>query len=911
MRRFGVFAGWALAFVGCAAMLTGCGGGGSSSGGGGGNQAPTITSFGAGASEILAGSSTTLTAVFSGGAGVITPGNLTVVSGTAITVSPTSTTAYTLTVTGSGGSTSQTTTVKVDPAPAITSFSAGAGEILAGTSTTLTAVFSGGTGVITPGNLTVVSGTPVSVKPAATTTYTLTVTPPVSSAITQQVTVKVDPVPVIGSFSASKNPIASGSSTDLTAVFSGGTGVITPGNLTVTSGTPVTVSPTTTTTYTLTVTPPVGGAITQQLTVTVNSNLIGSFSANPSFIASGNNSNLIPVFSGGTGVITAPGGYSQNVISGGSYPVAPATTTTYTLTVTPTAGGTPFTATATVTVYSITSFTATPNPITSGGNTQLTAVFANGTGVVTPGNLAITSGTPVTVSPSVTTTYTLTVTPSQGSGNPITQTTTVTVNTAVSVDLNSKGPAISDQLLGMNMAAWYDIDTNKTAINTAFQLAGIKALRWPGGSQSDAYHWQTNSVCAKTTTCPNCGGYAAPNSTYSNFIHDLEIPGGYDIALTANYGTNATCNGGGDPTEAANWVAYAYANGGTVSHVTVGNENYGSWEADMHTSQHDPTTYAAAVAGANGYYSLIKAQSPNTLVGVVVDANCGPSNGCTSGWDSTVLANAKGYYDYVEYHFYPQNAGNENDATLLQQAAQTLSQNIKLVETELKTAGEPNTPIYVGEIGSVSGDPGKQSWSITQGLYAGQVLGELMNNGVARATWWIGFGNCNGNNGNMSSSLYGWQNFGAYNVFADGPGDTGGSNNSPCSYGGPIGTMSPTAQAYNLFQNLAVSGEFALTPPAIAGDATDVRAYAATHSGGTALLLFNLNQTATETVVLTLSGQSASSDVKMITYDKAIYDQTNSATPVWAGPATNDMGAQNLPLTLTLAPWSMNVVLVK
>jgi len=94
---------------------------------------------------------------------------------------------------------------------------------------------------------------------------------------------------------------------------------------------------------------------------------------------------------------------------------------------------------------------------------------------------------------------------------------------------------------------------------------------------------------------------------------------------------------------------------------------------------------------------------------------------------------------------------------------------------------------------------GKQSWSITQGLYAGQVLGEMMNAGVSRLTWWIGFGNCNGANGNDSTSLYGWQDFGAY-------------NGSPTDRGydlpgrGPHRTMSPTARAFQLFSQMASTG---------------------------------------------------------------------------------------------------------
>jgi hypothetical protein len=75
--------------------------------------------------------------------------------------------------------------------------------------------------------------------------------------------------------------------------------------------------------------------------------------------------------------------------------------------------------------------------------------------------------------------------------------------------------------------------------------------------------------------------------------------------------------------------------------------------------------------------------------------------------------------------------------------------------------------------------------------------------------------------------------------------------------------------------------------------------------------LFNLNQTMSEPVTVALSNQSASTGVTVMTYDKALYDQTNSATPVWAAPTTTDMGAQSLPLTLTLSPWSMNVVTIK
>ena len=520
--------------------------------------------------------------------------------------------------------------------------------------------------------------------------------------------------------------------------------------------------------------------------------------------------------------------------------------------------------------------------LTSGSYTSSAITLASGSATVTVPAESLASGTP---------TLTATYTPDAASSTVYTSATgtsqavTVNLQTAVAVNQALAGPPVTDQLLGMNMAAWYDPTT--PAVVPAFQAAGIKALRWPGGSWSDDYHWTNNTLCNGT---PNS------NATYPQFVNDLALAGSFDVALTADYGTNSTSNGPGDPAEAAAWVADSLKLGLTVSHMTVGNEEYGSWETDMHPKPNDGPTYAAATAGATGYYAQIKAASPSTLVGVSV------SPGSPAAWDPAVLSGAKGFYDFVELHYYPQAPGAESDAYLVQQAAQGLTTTINQLKAELATAGAANTPIYVGEIGSVYTNPGKQSMSITQGLYAGQMLGEMMNDGVVRSTWWIGFGNCNGTAGNISSSLYGWQSFGGYNIFADGPTDTG------CAGAGPIGTMSPTARAFQLFSNIAVNGENALTAT-VAGETTDVVAYAATHSGGTALFVFNRNQTTPEPVTISLSGTNSSKGVTVITYSKAIYDQ--SQNNVWAPPTTTTMGAQSLPLTLTLDPWSMNVVLIQ
>lgn len=95
-------------------------------------------------------------------------------------------------------------------------------------------------------------------------------------------TVTEVPPPTISSFSAASSSIAIGNSTQITAVFSGGTGIITPGSIPVSSGDTITVSPSTSTSYTLTVVNPAGTQAGHTIRITVTTG---------TFTATANNSN--------------------------------------------------------------------------------------------------------------------------------------------------------------------------------------------------------------------------------------------------------------------------------------------------------------------------------------------------------------------------------------------------------------------------------------------------------------------------------------------------------------------------------------------------------------------------------------------------------------------------------------------
>jgi hypothetical protein len=141
--------------------------------------------------------------------------------------------------------------------PAITSFTANPTSINPGTSSTLTWAAAGATSIaITPGTFTSTSaGGSASMSPTATTTYTLTATNSAGSATsTATITVNTAGKPTISSFTASPASIPSGSSSTLSWATAGATSLtITPGAYLPSSASgSLGVSPTVTTTYTLT-----------------------------------------------------------------------------------------------------------------------------------------------------------------------------------------------------------------------------------------------------------------------------------------------------------------------------------------------------------------------------------------------------------------------------------------------------------------------------------------------------------------------------------------------------------------------------------------------------------------------------------------------------------------------------------
>ncbi|MGW4807905.1 cellulose binding domain-containing protein [Kitasatospora sp. NPDC004272] len=295
--------------------------------------------------------------------------------------------------------------------------------------------------------------------------------------------------------------------------------------------------------------------------------------------------------------------------------------------------------------------------------------------------------------------------------------TTVTVNPTAG--LGTVGAAA----LGANTAIW-DSHMNDPEVVSLYQQAGIGALRYPGGSYSDIYHWVDN-------TAP--GGYVAPGTDFDAFMGTAKASGAQPI-LIANYGS-------GTAQEAADWVRYANVTKGYgAKYWEIGNEIYGNgvygsgWENDTHADK-TPDQYAREV---KAYAAAMKAVDPTVKIGAVLTM---PGNwpdgivaaGDSGDWNHTVLAAVAHDVDFVSVHWYPNAGGGAQALSAVRQLPGELREVRNLLD-RYAGADSANIGIAMTEVNSESGNGALTSRP--NGLFAAEAMITALENGVFNVDWW-------------------------------------------------------------------------------------------------------------------------------------------------------------------------------
>ncbi len=461
-------------------------------------------------------------------------------------------------------------------------------------------------------------------------------------------------------------------------------------------------------------------------------------------------------------------------------------------------------------------------------------------------------------------------------------TSTVTVNAATSLAVI---PATG---FGLNTAVW-DANLLDSDVPSLLTTLGIGALRFPGGSTSDDYNWQTDSIV------PGQGGYANPVNTFDAFMSLAKSVDASPV-ITVNYGSNTSGNGGGTPAFAASWVRYANVTKGYgVKYWEIGNEVYGngeygaSWETDLH-SAHDPGTYGANVAL---FSAAMKAVDPTIKVGVVLAAPGYWPDGQSPDWNTNVLAQCGTAIDFVIVHWYAQNPGSESDANLLASPQSgtggspgiaSMVATVKSLISHYAGSNAPDVEILVTEFNSVSSDPGKQTISVVNAMFIADGMATWLENGVANVDVWDLH---NGSTaGNTSSSLFGSSTFGDYGVLSN------ASSGEPA-----LDTPFPTYYGMEMLTSLGTPGDKLVT-------ATSSNSLLSTHAvlranGDLTLLLVNKDPTNTTTANVAVSGFVPAHTGTVLTYGK-----TSSA--ITSRSATG-LGSN---FTIAAAPYSLTTVVL-
>jgi hypothetical protein len=443
----------------------------------------------------------------------------------------------------------------------------------------------------------------------------------------------------------------------------------------------------------------------------------------------------------------------------------------------------------------------------------------------------------------------------------------------VTVNASSSLGTIPTTAYGVNEAAW-DARLLDSSLPGLINASGARFQRYPGGSLSDGYHWQSNTTQTS---------YANPSNTFDAFMNLAQQSGTQPI-ITVDYGA-------GTAQEAAGWVQYAnkggsgytgpvptYSGGSSTGHTygikywEIGNEVYGdgtygsAWEYNTHTL--GPTTYANNVVA---FSQAMKAVDSTIKVGVVLTTPGFWPDGVTSSsspspWNDTVLPIACPSIDFAVIHWYP------NSGTDPAQALGTSSQIPAMISAARAKLNQycgsraSSIQIFITETNGGSYNPGSRATGWASAMFLADTYMTFLENGVANVDWW-----------EVHDDL-----------LSTGACATSGS---PCDP--PAETPFPP---YYGLQMLSLLGKAGDTMVSASSSQSLIAVHAVRQANGKlAILLDNKDPNNSYTVSLGISGYTAASTATIYSYGENSTGITSSS-----GSATS----------VTLAPYSLTTLVL-
>ncbi|MEU8173871.1 cellulose binding domain-containing protein [Microbispora hainanensis] len=436
---------------------------------------------------------------------------------------------------------------------------------------------------------------------------------------------------------------------------------------------------------------------------------------------------------------------------------------------------------------------------------------------------------------------------------------------------------------GVNVAV-YDGNMNSSPVAGLLRDAGFTAVRYPGGSYGDIYHWKTH-----TTE----GGYVAPGTDFDTYVSTVRSAGAQPVVI-ANYGT-------GTAQEAADWVRYANVTKGygvrfwEIGNEVYGNGHYGSgWEQDDHADK-SPRAYANNVLQ---YISAMKTVDSSIKVGVVLTTPGGwpdgvVGSGDSADWNNTVMSIVQDKADFVIIHWYPGATSAADSLTKVSQIAPMVS-TIRSLLTRYAGSRASSIGIAVTEA-----NLNYQLNSATTALGAADSYLTWFENGVMNVDWWSLH---NGTSSSPKTNDDGTPDYNDFGILSS------GSSGEP-----PVNTPLPPYFGLAMVGRAGSPGD---TLVKASSSSSLLAAHAVKTSGGVNVVLVNKDLNNSTTVSLSYSGFSPGGTASVVQWRKGATSIStsgaSSATSISTSGASSatsisTSGASSA-TSITLPPYSITVL---
>ncbi len=303
--------------------------------------------------------------------------------------------------------------------------------------------------------------------------------------------------------------------------------------------------------------------------------------------------------------------------------------------------------------------------------------------------------------------------------------------------------------LGVNVAAWDPLYASPSVdfINTLIRAAGLRQMRYPGGSFADQFDW------SNATDSANCAGAVTASCIRTDPVNfDLFAAqahsAGASTFMTVNYGS-------GTPTEAGQWVAHAASdpNSGTAL-WEVGNESYSCYETNQHLAGSPtfvkgytadgtvcPSTKVMArsyAANALPYFVAMKKADPSAQIGVPwafqgsVASGAGVSDADT--WNTQVLRALSPNVSFVDAHWYPFNTVQGVSAAQVLASVRRIPSAADHIRSTLHRYA-PRATFTIGET-NISERMTTTDFGPVSALFAAATSLEWLSAGASSVDWW-------------------------------------------------------------------------------------------------------------------------------------------------------------------------------